>query len=69
VTARDRFAVKLRCPKCGNSGIAQLSQEDGWSYMNGDRSTQIDALPEGFEARTVKRRLKFFCVPCGIEAQ
>jgi hypothetical protein len=48
MTARDRFTWKLKCPSCGKTGIANVSQEDGWSYMNGDRSTQIDEVPDGF---------------------
>jgi len=48
MTARDRFTSELKCPVCGKTGIAELSQEDGWSFSNGDQSTRIDFLPEGF---------------------
>jgi predicted RNA-binding Zn-ribbon protein involved in translation (DUF1610 family) len=71
MTARDRWTADLRCPKCGNSGSAHLSQEDGWSFSNGDQSTQIDSVPDGFRAQRTKSSfgIKFFCVNCGIEAK
>jgi Zn ribbon nucleic-acid-binding protein len=70
MTARDRWQVDLHCPKCGNSGTANLWQEDGWSFSNGDQSTHIDSLPEGFRAQPQKSgALKFFCAKCEIEAR
>jgi predicted RNA-binding Zn-ribbon protein involved in translation (DUF1610 family) len=70
MTARDRWTVDLRCPKCGNSGTAHLWQEDGWSFSNGDQSTHIDALPDGFRIQTQRTgALKFFCEKCGIAVQ
>ncbi len=50
MTARDRFSVPLKCPKCGLEGTARLSQEDGWSFMRGNRATAVDEMPHGFKA-------------------
>jgi hypothetical protein len=69
MTARDRWTVDLRCPKCGNTGTAHLWQEDGWSFSNGDQSTHIDSVPQGFDALQTRPHIKFTCTACGIEAQ
>ena len=47
MTARDRFTHDLTCPQCGKTGVAEVSQADGWSVMRDD-STSIDQMPEGF---------------------
>lgn len=50
MTARDRFSVPLKCPECGLEATARLSQEDGWSFMKGNRGTAVDEMPDGFKA-------------------
>jgi hypothetical protein len=57
MTARDKFPAELRCPKCGREGVAQLSEEDGWAYMKGNRSTSVDHLPDGFK---VVKKLSYY---------
>lgn len=65
MTAKDRFTVNLACPKCQTSGIANLWQEDGWSFSNGDMSTHIESVPGGFRAEQHGPKAKFFCSNCG----
>jgi hypothetical protein len=50
MTARDHFTWSLKCPSCGKTGVAQVSQADGWSFVNGHTSTRIDEVPAGFVA-------------------
>jgi hypothetical protein len=72
MTARDRWTTDLRCPQCGNTGEASLWQEDGWSFSNGDQSTHVDGITGAFRAVQPKRGqsgIKFFCIPCGVEAK
>ena len=70
MTARDRWTVDLHCPKCGKSGTAHVYQEDGWSFSNGDQSTHVESIPDGFTSKNIgKSGLKFFCSECAIEAR
>jgi hypothetical protein len=48
MSKRDRFKAELRCPTCGKEGVAQLSENDGYTYAFGDKSTSIDSLTDGF---------------------
>jgi hypothetical protein len=71
MSARDRFTANLRCPKCGRTGIAKLSELDGYSYARGDQSTKVDLLPEGFKIVDRKSGLAsvdLFCVKCDVSA-
>ena len=45
---RDNFTAQLKCPECGRTGVARLSQADSHDWMQGDRGTKIDSLPQGF---------------------
>lgn len=69
MTARDRFRVELKCSKCERAGTVHLSQEDGWSFLNGNRSTRVDHLPQGFKvvANTNAGEIDIFCTDCGIK--
>ena len=49
MTARDKYQVGVKCPECGNSAVAHLSENDGASYQFGRRDRQVDKVPEGFE--------------------
>lgn len=60
MTARDRWTVDLKCPICGRTGKAELSQADGWSFMK-DQSTSVDSLSDGFVEREQDGRPAFFC--------
>lgn len=71
MTARDRFTAKLECPVCYKTGEARLSEEDGWSYLRGNRSTDVDFLPEGFKVvdRPSKMgQVDIFCLECNVSA-
>jgi hypothetical protein len=46
MTARDKWKAQLLCPKCGKTGIAEISEDDG--YIHGDPRRRIDGVPEGF---------------------
>lgn len=67
MTARDRWTTNLSCEECGTSGVADVSQEDGWSFKN-DQSTRVDFLPEGFDysgGSGFGDPVRFFCKNCG----
>jgi hypothetical protein len=71
MTARDRFTVKLECPMCGKTGVAHLSQADGYSNLH-DRSTRVEALAQGFkpvEQRTGPYDLLIYCADCDVKAE
>jgi hypothetical protein len=34
MTARDQWKALLKCPHCGKTGIAEISEDDG--YIQGD---------------------------------
>lgn len=68
MTAKDRWTTDLACPKCKTKGEAEVWQEDGWSFSNGDQSTHLDSVSAGFRAEQDGNRLKFFCTKCGSPA-
>ena len=47
MTARDRFRLTLKCPDCDREGEAQVSENDGYSWMN-RRDRRVDAASDGF---------------------
>lgn len=46
MAARDRYDVRLECPKCGNSGTAEASEND-YPFMR-SLDFRYDSLPDGF---------------------
>lgn len=67
MTARDRWTQKVHCKQCGKEGIAEVSQEDGWSFKN-DQSTRVDDLPDGFGytgGSGLNDPVRFYCLTCG----
>lgn len=69
--ARDRFQAKLKCPKCGATGVAKLSEEDGWSYVKGSQETKVESLSEGFvivNQRSKMASVDFHCKSCCVSA-
>jgi predicted RNA-binding Zn-ribbon protein involved in translation (DUF1610 family) len=69
MSARDRWTEKLKCPNCGLTGEARLSQLDGYSYMS-DQSTRVDEVPDGFHAvdRPNSNLVDFYCDRCDVVA-
>ncbi len=67
MAARDRFTHKLTCPQCGKTGIAEVSQGDGWVFMRDDVTT-VDYMPEGFRdvRKSGERRPVYECIDCGV---
>jgi hypothetical protein len=59
----DVWTEKLQCPKCGETGMASLSQAD-------DSATPIaTAVPDGFRVVSTENSLDFHCVRCGVAAK
>ena len=54
----ERWVEKLRCPNCGKTGTARLSQADGWTV-------HVDKLPEGFYFIQSESGSNFYCSSCG----
>jgi hypothetical protein len=70
MTARDRFKAYLQCPACGRTGVADLSEFDGYTYRPGDPTT-VDHLPKGFKIVNQKSGLAsvdLFCERCDVSA-
>lgn len=66
----DRFPFYLKCPICGQTGVAHLWQEDSWSFSNGDQNAYIETLSDGFRADNAKSRpgCNIICVKCNVAA-
>jgi hypothetical protein len=47
MAARDRYTWSLKCPGCGHSGKAEVSEDDH-PYMR-DPGFRVDELPSGFK--------------------
>jgi len=66
MSARDRWDIQLKCPICGKTGTADVSQADGWAFER-DSSTRVDSVPDGFDYRMEKGRPKFFCLKDNVD--
>lgn len=70
MTAKDRWSQKFYCKVCNKFGEATFWQEDGWSYMNGDRSTHLDSITDGFKwvpTGKTKGDKEVVCSKCDVE--
>jgi hypothetical protein len=56
---KDEWNESLRCPICGNTGVASLSQD------NGDVPT-VQSVPDGFRVVTARYGPDFQCTTCNI---
>lgn len=72
MSARDNFSAKLLCPECQREGVAHMSEEDGYSYAFGDKSTTVESLSEGFRQvnapSRIRKDLDFQCVDHAVSA-
>jgi hypothetical protein len=71
MAVRDRWEVDLRCPVCGVSGAAVVSEVDD-PPVRSSGTLRVDRLPDGFRLRALgdtMRATKFECVRCGVLTQ
>ena len=47
--AREKYESLLRCPMCGRTGLANMS--DDKSHKTGDYDTRIESVTQGFEIK------------------
>jgi len=47
--AREKYESLLRCPMCGRTGLADMS--DDKSHEVGDYDTRVEAVTQGFEIK------------------
>ena len=55
---KDEWNENLRCPTCGKTGKASLSQDD-------DAAT-VDIVPDGFKVVDTPYGLNFHCESCDV---
>jgi Zn ribbon nucleic-acid-binding protein len=71
MSSKDRFSKKLLCPECGREGVAEMWEEDGWSFTR-DSSTHIENLSDGFKSvkapSSIRDDLDFQCVDHAVSA-
>ena len=48
MSARDRYKWVLECLDCGKAGEAEVSENDGWSFMKGSVGRSVDKITQGF---------------------
>jgi hypothetical protein len=56
----DEWNEELRCPKCGKTGMASLSQSDA-----SDIAT-VQSVPDGFKVVAAEYGPDFQCATCNI---
>jgi hypothetical protein len=62
---REYYSVPLKCPKCGRTGRAQMSDRQAYK-IEPDYDSRVESVPEGFEiARGGRDAL---CSNCGVSA-
>jgi hypothetical protein len=69
--SRERYTTKLKCPTCGRTGEAEMS--DRKSYMvEPDYGTTVDAVPDGFEIVQIAinpyHKYDVLCAKCHVSA-
>jgi hypothetical protein len=62
MAARDRYSRKLECSQCGNTGFAEVSEDDTPSRKT--RGFEIDALPGGFETEFASSNPRKHMIRC-----
>ena len=67
--ARDRWTENLKCPRCGKTGEAQLSQADTYAFLMGNTETSVDFLSDGFSCVREGNALDFNCSDCLARAR
>jgi hypothetical protein len=69
MTVRDCWVDDLKCPRCGKTGHAKLSQADGHLFMPGETQTIIREIPVGFTYSVKRNAITFFCEDCKVAAK
>jgi uncharacterized Zn finger protein len=54
---------KLRCPKCGKTGMASLV------LPVGEKTPAVESVPDGFKVLKTRSGPDFHCETCGIVAE
>ena len=63
MTKRDRWVENLSCPRCGKTGVAELSTADAQSWI-----VRPDSIPAGFKVVESENSRNFYCVFCDLPA-
>ncbi|AYD01666.1 hypothetical protein [Neorhizobium sp. NCHU2750] len=63
MAARDRYSRKLECSQCGNTGFAEVSEND--DKRAASRDFRIDELPKSFRTEFASTDPKKYMVRCG----
>jgi hypothetical protein len=58
----DQWNEQLRCPRCRNTGTANLSQDSDAEIPT------VDGVPEGFKAVQTEYGPNFHCGTCDVPA-
>ena len=56
---RDQWNENLRCPTCGKTGKASLSQDS-------EDAPTVDLVPDGFKVVDTPHGLNFHCGSCQV---
>ena len=59
---KDEWYENRRCPTCGKTGKASLSQDD-------DDTPTVPVLPDGFKVVDTPYGLNFNCAACDVAAE
>ena len=60
---RERYEVKIRCPKCGHEGIALWEENENPIYAGGRLDEELIKVSDGFE-KVNKNKIK--CTKCNL---
>lgn len=68
MSARDEYKITVRCPHCGNTGVAAVSEYERPSLYSGI-GRRVDKAPPGFrDDRGDGSDFRLSCIPCGVAA-
>ena len=69
-TQRDSYRVDLKCPRCGQQGAAEVSEED-YPFTD-DRRFSVDEVTPGFSvlnAGGAVTEMEIACSECNVSAR
>jgi hypothetical protein len=69
MAARNRWEADMKCPGCGRTGHAQMSEDH--APGGGDYGRSVDSLSEGFKVvhRKPSQDSDIVCVKCNMKPE
>ena len=61
---REHWIEALKCPTCGKTGVAEVSQTDELSW-----DTEVGFVARGFQVLQLEYGIGFYCISCSVPVE